>query len=54
MSLRDARAEFETHYLAGLLTRHKGSVARASQEAGISRARYYELLKQYGIRTEDE
>jgi len=49
LTFREAKGEFEKHYLETLLTKHDGSVAAAAQAAGMSRAHFYELIKKYSI-----
>ena len=49
LSFREAKGEFEKHYLETLLAKHEGSVAAAAQAAGMSRAHFYELIKKYSI-----
>jgi DNA-binding NtrC family response regulator len=49
LTFREAKGEFERHYLHSLLTKHGGSVAAAAQAAGMSRAHFYELIKKYDM-----
>jgi DNA-binding NtrC family response regulator len=49
LTFREAKGEFEKHYLETLLTKHDGSVATAAKAAGMSRAHFYELIKKYDI-----
>ena len=49
LTFREAKGEFEKHYLETLLAKHHGTVAEAAQAAGMSRAHFYELIKRYKI-----
>jgi len=42
-------ARFETQYLSELLTRHRGDVKLAAQEAGLPRGTLYRLMKNRGL-----
>jgi len=48
--LREARAEFEAHHIAGVLHRHGGNVTHAAQVLGLSRAMLQRKMKDYGLR----
>ena len=48
-TFRDAKGEFEKHYLETLLAKHRGTVAEAAEAAGMSRAHFYELIKKHKI-----
>jgi DNA-binding NtrC family response regulator len=47
--LREAREQFERHYLKEMLARAEGHVAEAARRAGIHRRHFYEKMKRYGI-----
>jgi two-component system NtrC family response regulator len=51
--LKDARAtvvaDFEEQYLKTLLKQTNGSVRQACRVSGLSRSRFYTLLKKYNI-----
>ena len=49
LTFREAKNEFEKHYLETLLAKHHGTVAEAAKDADMSRAHFYELIKKYGI-----
>ena len=49
MPLREAREQFERHYLKDVLDRAGGQVAEAARRAGIHRRHFYEKMKLYGI-----
>ncbi|MFP4058577.1 MAG: sigma 54-interacting transcriptional regulator, partial [Candidatus Brocadiia bacterium] len=49
LTFREAKGEFEKHYLETLLEKHDGNVAQASEAANMSRAHFYELIKKHGI-----
>ena len=49
LTFREAKSEFEKHYLETLLAKYQGTVAEAAQAAGMSRAHFYELIKKYRI-----
>jgi len=49
LTFREAKSEFEKHYLEAALGKHAGSVANAAEAAGMSRAHFYELIKKYKI-----
>jgi two-component system response regulator HydG len=42
---------FERRYLANLLRRTHGNVSQAAESAGVDRANFRRLLKQYGVAT---
>lgn len=44
---------FERSYLTDLLTRHRGGVDAAAEEAGVPRGSLYRLLKKHGLRAKD-
>jgi transcriptional regulator with PAS, ATPase and Fis domain len=48
--LRAARGAFEAQYIAEVLRRESGNVARAAQTLGLSRAALHKKLKEYGLR----
>lgn len=48
--LRDEHlARFETQYLTDVLTRHRGDIKLAAQEAGLPRGTLYRLMKNRGL-----
>jgi DNA-binding NtrC family response regulator len=47
--LREAREDFERHYLAHCLRVNRGNVARTSADAGLERTHLYRKLKQLGL-----
>ena len=42
-------AEFEKHYVAGILTKCQGNVSKAARTAGIDRVYLHRLIKKYGL-----
>jgi Nif-specific regulatory protein len=48
--LGDARAAFESSYISGALTQHKGNVSRAAAALGISRVTLQKKMKEYSLR----
>jgi len=52
-SFKDAKADFEKHYLTCLLEVTNGNVSKASELAGKYRADFYNLLKKYDLKKED-
>ncbi len=51
--LREAREEFERHYLAYQLRSTQGNITRASVAAGLERTHLYRKLKQLGLEAAD-
>ena len=51
--LREAREDFERHYLAYHLRNHRGNITRASSAAGLERTHLYRKLKQLGLEASD-
>jgi two-component system nitrogen regulation response regulator NtrX len=51
--LRQAREDFERHYLEYHLRANAGNVTRTSEEAGLERTHLYRKLKQLGIEAAD-
>ncbi|MFW6108174.1 MAG: sigma-54-dependent transcriptional regulator [bacterium] len=49
LTFREAKSEFEKQYLETLLAKHEGTVAQAAEDADMSRAHFYELIKKYDI-----
>jgi DNA-binding NtrC family response regulator len=53
MPFKEAKAQllesFERAYVTTLLDRHKGSVQKAAEAAGLSRKHLYALMEQLGI-----
>jgi transcriptional regulator of acetoin/glycerol metabolism len=43
--------ETERTYLTDLMAHTEGNIATAIEHSGLSRARFYALLKKYGIAT---
>ncbi|HKJ71023.1 MAG TPA: sigma-54 dependent transcriptional regulator [Gammaproteobacteria bacterium] len=52
-SLRQAREDFERHYLEYHLRANSGNITRTSAEAGLERTHLYRKLKQLGIEAAD-
>jgi len=50
-SLRQARAEFEARYIAGVLREHGANVSRAARALGLSRVMLQKKMKEYGLRS---
>jgi Nif-specific regulatory protein len=48
--LREARAEFETGYIAKVLQEHAGNVSRSAQAMGLSRVALQKKMKEYHLR----
>jgi two-component system NtrC family response regulator len=48
-SLREARERVEREMVLAALRRHAGSITAASQELGISRPTFYELMEKLQI-----
>ena len=48
-----ARQEVEREFLIQALEKHQGSVNQVSAETGLSRARVYQLLKQFALKPRD-
>jgi len=51
--LREAREDFERHYLAHCLRANRGNVTRTSADAGLERTHLYRKLKQLGLDAAD-
>jgi transcriptional regulator with GAF, ATPase, and Fis domain len=49
-SLAEARATFETRYIAGVLQRHRGNVSHAAVALGVSRVTLQKKMKEYALR----
>ena len=49
-SLAEARAKFETRYIAGVLERHRGNVSHAAVALGVSRVTLQKKMKEYLLR----
>ena len=49
MSLREARAVFETAFLARQVVRHKGNLSSAADFCGMERSAFYRKLRGLGI-----
>jgi DNA-binding NtrC family response regulator len=54
---REAKREildsFNKPYLSGLLTEYQGNVTHAARKSGLERQAFQQLLRRYGIRSED-
>lgn len=48
-TLKDAREAVERELVEGSLRRHRGKIAGAAAELGISRPTFYELMEKLGI-----
>ena len=48
--LREARASFETRYIAEALGRHIGNVSQTARALGISRVMLQKKMKAFGLR----
>jgi DNA-binding NtrC family response regulator len=48
-SLREARLSFERHYIASVLSRHRGRMADAAKTLGMQRTNLYRKARQLGI-----
>lgn len=48
-SLRDARLSFERHFIAKILTRHRGRMDDAARSLGMQRTNLYRKVRQLGI-----
>ena len=49
-SLAEARATFETKYIAGVLAQHRGNVSHAAVALGVSRVTLQKKMKEYLLR----
>lgn len=49
IDIQEMRTQTEKKFLESLLEKHQGHVTKAAAESGFSRARFYQLLKKYGI-----
>ncbi|MGH7878422.1 MAG: helix-turn-helix domain-containing protein [Candidatus Binataceae bacterium] len=49
-SLAEARAKFETRFIAGVLARHRGNVSHAAIALGVSRVTLQKKMKEYLLR----
>jgi two-component system NtrC family response regulator len=49
MTLRDARDKVEKEMVVHAIDRHKGNVARAAEDLGISRPTLYDIMKKHGL-----
>jgi len=49
LTLKEARERLERDMLASALKRHGGNVAKASDELGISRPTFYDLMKKHEL-----
>jgi len=52
LTLKEARERLERDMLASTLKRHGGNVAKASDELGISRPTFYDLMKKHEIQND--
>ncbi len=48
-NLRDARLSFERHYIAKVLSRHRGRMEDAARSLGMQRTNLYRKVRQLGI-----
>ena len=48
-SLREARLRFERHYIASVLSRHRGRMEDAAKSLGMQRTNLYRKVRQLGI-----
>ena len=46
-TLREAKDRIEREYVIAAMDRHRGSIGKAADELGVSRPRFYELIKKY-------
>jgi DNA-binding NtrC family response regulator len=57
LSYRQAKREildsFNQQYLSNLLTTHQGNVTHAAKKCGLERQAFQQLLRRYGIKSED-
>jgi len=52
-SFRDARSLWEREYVARLIERTQGNVAKAAREAGLGRTHLYQLMRKHGFTAND-
>lgn len=48
-TLKDARDRLEREMIILAMDRHKGNIAQASEELGISRPTFYDIMKKHGL-----
>jgi two-component system NtrC family response regulator len=48
-TLKDARDRLEREMIMQAMDRHKGNIAQASEELGISRPTFYDIMKKHGL-----
>ena len=48
-SLRDARDRVEREMIMRAMDRHKGNIAQAAEDLGISRPTFYDIMKKHGL-----
>jgi two-component system, NtrC family, nitrogen regulation response regulator NtrX len=53
-TLKQAREEFERHYILAALRRHRGNVTRTAEALDLERSHLHRKLKGYGIEVERE
>jgi two-component system NtrC family response regulator len=53
VNLKFAKKAIEMDFVRKALTRHRGIVARAARELGVSRVNLYELIEKYNIRIQE-
>ena len=53
MSLRDAREQFERHYLSVQIKRFNGNISKTAQFIGMERSALHRKLKALGLQSSD-
>jgi two-component system, NtrC family, response regulator len=48
-TLREARAQLDRDMIQQALILHNGNISRATEDLGLSRQTFYDLLNKYGL-----
>jgi two-component system NtrC family response regulator len=49
MTLKDAKEKIERNMVVSSIDRHKGNIAKAAEELGISRPTLYDIMRKHGL-----